>query len=618
MKLNTIFFLLFISFRLYAQKETNNWLFGYHAGLNFNNGSPVPISGCALSTVECSASISDTSGNLLFYTDGAIVFDKNNAQMPNGFGLLGHVSATQGALIIRKPESANLYYIFSINTSCFKEFVYSIVDMNENGGLGDVILKNKILLSEGNYFEKLTAVKHCNNRDVWIIIMGGKLTGSGPLSIYSFLLNPYGVVDFPTISNLSDINLAQCNGQLKSSPQGNYLAFGTEQGFSLAGYNKNSGELSTVKTYSFPHFSPYGSEFSPNGKLYYFNKAQVEIASGNITPLGYPTFSQFQLASDNKIYFNNYDSTQMAVSGGGFYKFNVKKLSRIEYPNNIGFSANLSTNVVSLGNDSSFVGLPNFPSYHFYHPTGEFSYKNDCAGDTTVFNLVKNQTLDSIRWTFHDDNSTSSQLYPSHSFKTPGTYEVSVISHLNGITDTVSQCVLINGAYSDFFNGKDNLICNENMAFLGVNYPYIGSYLWSTGDTSAGIPVNQEGEYWLQITNSCASYSDTLTVTKAICEPELFVPNVFTPNGDNINDEFIVVIQGAKELQYVIYDRWGKKIKKDKVVKLSLNPPQNISIWDGTNNIGSFCSDGVYYYAIDCITINDKLFRKSGFITLLR
>lgn len=617
MKLKTLFFLLFISFRLYAQKETNNWLFGYHARLNFNVGAPVPISGGKVNTTECSASISDTSGNLLFYTDGTNVFDKNNNQMPNGFGLLGHESATQGALIIRKPESANLYYIFSINTACVKEFVYSIVDMNENGGMGDVILKNKILRSEGNYFEKLTAVKHCNNRDVWIIIMGGNLTGSGPLSIYSFLLNPYGIIDFPTISNLSDINLAQCFGQLKSSPQGNYLAFGTEQGFSLAGYNKNRGELTTVKTYSFPHFRPYGSEFSPDGKLYYFNKAQVEIASGNITPLGYPTFSQFQLASDNKIYFNNYDSTQMTVSGGGFYKFNVKKLSRIEYPNNIGFSANLSTNVVSLGNDSSFVGLPNFPSYHFYHPTGEFSYKNDCAGDTTVFNLVKNLTLDSLRWTFHDDNSTSSQLHPSHIYNLPGTYEVSVITHLNGNSDTVKQCVTINGIFQNIFNQNDTLLCSENEVLIGVNYPYLGRYLWNTGDTTAGILVNQEGEYWLRITNSCASYTDTITVIKANCEPEIFVPNVFTPNGDNSNDEFRIILKGAKELQYSIYDRWGNEIKNENLKKINSAPAQNIYLWDGTNE-GLSYSDGVYYLVIYYISVNDKTFRKSGFFTLLK
>lgn len=71
--------------------------------------------------------------------------------MPNGFGLAGKCdnfkdSGTQPALIIPKPESNSLYYVFT--TDCIEDTLkmglrYSIVDMNMNNGNGDVSVKNK-------------------------------------------------------------------------------------------------------------------------------------------------------------------------------------------------------------------------------------------------------------------------------------------------------------------------------------------------------------------------------------------------------------------------------------------------------------------------------------------
>jgi hypothetical protein len=61
-----------------------------------------------LNTLEGSASISDTNGQLLFYTDGATVWNRNHDTLQNGFGLLGEASSTQAALIIPKPGTSNI------------------------------------------------------------------------------------------------------------------------------------------------------------------------------------------------------------------------------------------------------------------------------------------------------------------------------------------------------------------------------------------------------------------------------------------------------------------------------------------------------------------------------
>ena len=85
-----------------AQNEGNIWYFGYGAGIDFNSGSPVPISDGQLNTEEGCASISDENGDLLFYTDGTTVYNKSHSPMVNGTNLLADSSATQSSIILKK------------------------------------------------------------------------------------------------------------------------------------------------------------------------------------------------------------------------------------------------------------------------------------------------------------------------------------------------------------------------------------------------------------------------------------------------------------------------------------------------------------------------------------
>lgn len=85
---------LFISLSSYAQGEANIWYFGYYAGLDFNSGSLVVLIDSKIFTYEACATISNASGQLLFYTDGKTIWNKNHQIMPNGTGLMGHSSST--------------------------------------------------------------------------------------------------------------------------------------------------------------------------------------------------------------------------------------------------------------------------------------------------------------------------------------------------------------------------------------------------------------------------------------------------------------------------------------------------------------------------------------------
>lgn len=92
-------------------------------------------------------------------------------------------------------------------------------------------------------------------------------------------------------------------------------------------------------------------------------------------------------------------------------------------------------------------------------------------------------------------------------------------------------------------------------------------------------------------------------------EGDLFLPSVFTPNGDGINDVFKIPSEGLKSLTVKIYNRWG--------IPIALLSNIN-EVWDGRTTVGTPCSDGVYYYVLHAVCINDKEYSEIGFVHLMR
>jgi hypothetical protein len=223
--------LLFINIILFAfsvemlaqsfnfSKAGNTWYFGQGAGLDFNSGSPVPLTDGQLNTFEGCASISDINGDILFYTDGSIVYNKNHTVMPNGSGLWGHNSSSQSAIIVKKPGSSNIYYIFTVDgyTGWDQGLNYSEVDMSLDGGLGDITLNKNISLIQ-YASEKVTAVRHDNGSDFWIVSRADYSS-----EFQSFLLSSNGVDNTPIISNSLSYQGAT-SGYLRASQDGSRIA----------------------------------------------------------------------------------------------------------------------------------------------------------------------------------------------------------------------------------------------------------------------------------------------------------------------------------------------------------------------------------------------------------
>jgi len=148
--------------------RANIWYFGNGAGIDFNSGSPTTLTDGALRTGEGCATISDLDGQLLIYTDGSNIWNRQNEVIPGATNLGGSSTASQSSIIVPVPNAENLLYVFSVDFHGSPGGLrYAIVDMDLNGGLGGLISANNILLDRCT--EKLTAVSHCNQTDFWLV-----------------------------------------------------------------------------------------------------------------------------------------------------------------------------------------------------------------------------------------------------------------------------------------------------------------------------------------------------------------------------------------------------------------------------------------------------------------
>jgi len=287
-KLGFIFSILICSvFFAAAQNEGNIWYFGYNAGLDFNSGSPVSISNGQLNTLEGCASIADNNGDLLFYTDGMVVYNKNHTIMPNGSGLLGNNSSTQSSIIVKKPASSTIYYIFTVDgmSGMSGGLNYSEVDMTLNGSLGDITINKNILLIP-QACEKVTAIIHQNGADFWVI---SRVENSD--TFHSYLLTSSGVNLNPVITNIGPIYSGTV-GYLKGSPDGTRIAaantLGNQQ-VNVFNFDKLTGILSNEITITVAGLYPYGVEFSPNNDILYVSADasiyQYDLLAGSATAI---------------------------------------------------------------------------------------------------------------------------------------------------------------------------------------------------------------------------------------------------------------------------------------------------------------------------------------------
>ncbi len=220
--------------------------------------------------------------------------------MSNGTGLLGNMSATQSSLIIPRPGSQRLFYLFTMDgfyqTNLENGFRYSIVDMCLENGLGDVMVSSKNTHLLDTVSEKLDATKHVNGTDYWIVTH--KYWSD---AFHAFRLTDAGIVS-EVVSNVGSIhedNNSQSDnaaiGQMKISSDGSKLALCISNRnptiFEVFDFDNATGEVSNhIQLPTDTLGTIYGVEFSPDNSKLYLGAAhnglfQVDLSSGNASAI---------------------------------------------------------------------------------------------------------------------------------------------------------------------------------------------------------------------------------------------------------------------------------------------------------------------------------------------
>ncbi len=356
----------------FTQNEARIWYFGEGAGLKFDESSDLPLvlkDGEMIAPEGC-CSISDFEGNLLFYSNGATIWNKAHRIMKNGYGLSGSIYSTQSVIILPKPADPNLYYVFTINSDDEKiGLQYSIVDISLDDGFGEVTEKNIPVLSP--VAEKINATRHKNGRDFWIVTH--ELHSN---RFAAFLITKQGLEKNPVFSSVGltySGNRSITMGSLKFSPDGNKIVCGvfSKFTFELFDFNNETGEIyNPISIPTNESLNAYGCEFSPDMKKLYTTSFdsfvrlyQYDLSAGNANEIinsailiaeidAINVLGALQLAPDNKIY--------IAINKS-FY------LGVIEKPNEYGLNCSFNPRGVFLNNKICRLGLPNV-IYDYYNP----------------------------------------------------------------------------------------------------------------------------------------------------------------------------------------------------------------------------------------------------------
>lgn len=620
--MRSLFFIFFLAFLLpvYAQQETSRWFFGKYAGLDFRPGYVVAdIRNSVMDVEGGSASMADSEGNLLFFTNGQTMWNQEFGVMVNGDELAGHPHATQSSIIVPQPGPEPVYLVFTLDRvppAGNRGLHYSVVDMRLDNGLGAVTSKNSSLLQPAS--EQLTATRHANGKDIWVIVHGWDSD-----SFYAFLVTNMGVDPVPVISQTGLLQGGSAEGtrigNMKISPDGKKIAlahYGRNL-FEFFSFDASRGIVSNPRQ-SFTNFrGAFGVEFSPDSRKVYgstylsdngFAQSyifQFDAMAPHVGETGIPIPTSvdapfracaMQMGPDGRIYVSRYGDESMGV---------------ILFPNRDSAKCDYIENWISLEGRQSRAGLPNFLQSFLKIPP--LSHYGHCAGNDIFFQLVNPGPVDSVVWDFNDKSSgeqnVSRLVNPVHVFSQPGTYTIRVLLYHKGTLYRNSWDVQVNPV-PDIYLGGDRILFPGAHIILDAGEGFT-SYLWQDSSQQQTFFVDHEGTYSVLVSNehNCLNI-DQISVYYL----PLTVPNAFTPNNDGINDEFrpIMPVEGIRNYRLTIFDRWGG-------IVCQLNHP--LQSWDGTYR-GTPCPHGqyVWHLVFDARKeLNEfRQVEKQGIIQLLR
>ena len=437
--------MIFVPVFCFPQSQTNNWYFGNNAGLNFGNGEVSILENGAMQTAAGCATISDKDGNLLLYTDGQTVWNKNHQIMENGEDLVGERAGIQSAIIIPKPNDSSTYFIFytreNVETSpiyYLSGVFYSEIKFDIQHPLGYVKTNKNIRIAEVLATSKLASIYHPETNTYRVITITKDDPVFGviiPDDRYIFRI--FNVTEMGI--NLTPVKV-QINqgiervGAMKISPDGTFLAFADSANEKIYFYNYDNQAVTFSPYYTLPTIpafgvtlTTYGIEFSQDSNMFYYsggnNIIQFPFKAINDSepfefyamPIANP--GSMQLARNGKIYIAQGNSDNP-----------TGHIAVIHKPEKVGSDCNFQPIAIQFENASSTKGLPIFIASELRNRI--IPSDDDCVDKPFTFELDAYSEIQSVFWDF-GDGGTSTDLNPTYTFVNSGINKVKATIVIN-------------------------------------------------------------------------------------------------------------------------------------------------------------------------------------------
>jgi gliding motility-associated-like protein len=634
-------------------KQNNNWVFGRGAQVEFNNGN-ITTKFKMFSSREACASLSNPiTGELMFYTNGESIMDKNGNLLQNGDSLNGNESSTQGALIIPHPSLNNHYLLFTTPffATTGNGLYYSVVNMGLNNGLGGVVPNQKNIFLYPDVTEGLTYTYNNDSSGYWVLAHERSTN-----TFLSFEINKNGIGQNIKKSTIGRVWTTGSDfmSYMKTSANGKKLCVSniiTETTF-----NNISGQ---AEVYNFDNCTGtisdeiiiknlpwcYGNEFSPNNQVLYLTSIlfpskvlQVNLSAGSETDINASLQTIYTAPLAPSIQNRDYYLAGMQLSEDGkiyIVETSQRFLHCINAPNNLGANCNFVPEQVNLlGGSRALYGLPPIVPFKLKDPKIILDSVTILINDTciekiekAILNGINNFT--SIEWRLINLSNLDTTIV-----KDSINYNFSNVA----IGEYIIEATIKKDCKNYFASLRFTLIdcdcsgkikisdtCIESRIELNVtSNDFINSIEWIVTDANGNMILKQKSIN-ANLKIDSAQNINVTAIVNFTCKTDtirsffrlvncpdcnkIYIPNAFSPNKDGINDVFNCTTSCEIEFYNLkIFNRWGEKIYESY---------QLIDAWDGTYK-NFDCPDGVYVFNIGYRFKGATTTYKSGTITLLR
>lgn len=239
-----------------------------------------------------------------------------------------------------------------------------------------------------------------------------------------------------------------------------------------------------------------------------------------------------------------------------------------------------------------------------------------CSGNCINFTDMSSGAT-SWQWSFQNGTPpTSSAQHPSNiCYNTAGTHSIKLVTSNAFGSDSLIKYVTVYPTQVVFAGNDTTIQLNQSAYLNAIGLSANGTYSWTPPFnltcTTCPNPTATPGEtvtYTVITTdsNGCKS-SDNITIIVQF-QNVIFVPNIFSPNGDGVNDILFVRGKGVEKLKFFIYDRWGEKVFETTSLDVG---------WDGSFR-GKDMNKAVFVYYLEATFIDGQEVTQKGDITLVK